>query len=52
MQAIKRLRSGVFCVALIAFLSTSASAWEPTHPGWVQDVETGHYFGAAATASR
>jgi len=19
--------------------------WEPTHPGWVQDVETGHYFG-------
>jgi nucleoside-diphosphate-sugar epimerase len=18
--------------------------WEPTHPGWVQDVETGHYF--------
>ena len=26
--------------------------WEPTHPGWVQDVETGHYFGAAATASR
>jgi nucleoside-diphosphate-sugar epimerase len=20
--------------------------WEPTHPGWVEDVETGHYFGA------
>jgi nucleoside-diphosphate-sugar epimerase len=19
--------------------------WEPTHAGWVQDVETGHYFG-------
>ncbi len=19
--------------------------WESTHPGWVQDVETGHYFG-------
>jgi nucleoside-diphosphate-sugar epimerase len=19
--------------------------WEPTHPGWVQDVETGRYFG-------
>jgi len=19
--------------------------WEPTHPGWVEDVETGHYFG-------
>jgi nucleoside-diphosphate-sugar epimerase len=19
-------------------------AWEPTHPGWVQDVQTGHYF--------
>ena len=18
--------------------------WEPTHPGWVEDVETGHYF--------
>jgi len=18
--------------------------WEPTHPGWVQDVETGQYF--------
>ena len=18
--------------------------WEPTHPGWVQDVETGHYL--------
>ncbi len=18
--------------------------WEPTHPGWVQDVQTGHYF--------
>ncbi|HEY3941767.1 MAG TPA: SDR family oxidoreductase [Acidimicrobiales bacterium] len=19
--------------------------WEPTHPGWVEDVRTGHYFG-------
>jgi nucleoside-diphosphate-sugar epimerase len=19
--------------------------WEPTHPGWVEDVENGHYFG-------
>ena len=19
--------------------------WAPTHPGWVQDLETGHYFG-------
>ena len=19
--------------------------WEPTHPGWVEDVKTGHYFG-------
>ena len=19
--------------------------WAPTHPGWVEDVETGHYFG-------
>jgi nucleoside-diphosphate-sugar epimerase len=19
--------------------------WEPTHPGWVQDVQNGHYFG-------
>jgi nucleoside-diphosphate-sugar epimerase len=19
--------------------------WEPTHPGWIEDVETGHYFG-------
>jgi len=19
--------------------------WQPTHPGWVEDVETGHYFG-------
>ncbi len=19
--------------------------WEPTHPGWVEDVQTGHYFG-------
>ena len=19
--------------------------WEPTHPGWVEDVESGHYFG-------
>jgi nucleoside-diphosphate-sugar epimerase len=19
--------------------------WEPTHPGWVEDLETGHYFG-------
>lgn len=18
--------------------------WEPTHPGWVEDVQTGHYF--------
>ncbi|MFC7755501.1 Rossmann-fold NAD(P)-binding domain-containing protein [Tsukamurella soli] len=18
--------------------------WEPTHPGWIQDVQTGHYF--------
>ncbi len=22
--------------------------WEPTHPGWVQDVENGHYFAAVA----
>jgi nucleoside-diphosphate-sugar epimerase len=22
--------------------------WEPTHPGWVEDVETGHYFDRAA----
>ena len=22
--------------------------WEPTHPGWVEDVETGHYFATAA----
>jgi nucleoside-diphosphate-sugar epimerase len=21
--------------------------WEPTHPGWVEDVETGHYFAAS-----
>ena len=21
--------------------------WEPTHPGWVEDVENGHYFPAA-----
>ena len=21
--------------------------WEPTHPGWVEDVETGHYFALA-----
>ena len=21
-----------------------ALGWEPTHPGWVQDVQTGHYF--------
>jgi nucleoside-diphosphate-sugar epimerase len=20
-------------------------AWEPVHPGWVEDVQTGHYFG-------
>jgi nucleoside-diphosphate-sugar epimerase len=20
--------------------------WEPTHPGWVEDVESGHYFGS------
>jgi hypothetical protein len=19
--------------------------WEPTHPGWVEEVQTGHYFG-------
>jgi nucleoside-diphosphate-sugar epimerase len=19
--------------------------WEPTHPGWIEDVKTGHYFG-------
>jgi hypothetical protein len=19
--------------------------WEPTHPGWVEDVQNGHYFG-------
>lgn len=19
--------------------------WEPTHPGWVEDVQTGHYLG-------
>jgi nucleoside-diphosphate-sugar epimerase len=24
--------------------------WEPTHPGWVEDVQSGHYF-AAVTAS-
>jgi nucleoside-diphosphate-sugar epimerase len=23
----------------------AALGWEPTHPGWVEDVETGHYFG-------
>ena len=22
----------------------SVLGWEPTHPGWVEDVETGHYF--------
>jgi nucleoside-diphosphate-sugar epimerase len=22
-----------------------ALGWEPTHPGWVEDLETGHYFG-------
>src|ERR1700727_2586494 len=22
--------------------------WEPTHPGWVEDLETGHYFATAA----
>ena len=21
-----------------------ALGWEPTHPGWIEDVETGHYF--------
>jgi len=25
--------------------------WEPTHPGWVEDVENGHYFAAVAGAS-
>jgi nucleoside-diphosphate-sugar epimerase len=25
--------------------------WEPTHPGWVQDVETGHYFGASVPST-
>jgi nucleoside-diphosphate-sugar epimerase len=24
--------------------------WEPTHPGWVEDVENGHYFAEAARA--
>lgn len=24
--------------------------WEPTHPGWVEDVETGPYFGAGAAS--
>ncbi len=24
--------------------------WEPTHPGWVADVESGHYFAQAAAA--
>jgi hypothetical protein len=19
--------------------------WEPVHPGWIEDVQTGHYFG-------
>jgi nucleoside-diphosphate-sugar epimerase len=23
--------------------------WEPTHPGWVEDVESGHYFGGGLT---
>ncbi len=22
-----------------------ALGWEPTHPGWVEDLQTGHYFG-------
>ncbi|HEY5336239.1 MAG TPA: hypothetical protein VIJ71_09485, partial [Mycobacteriales bacterium] len=21
--------------------------WEPTHPGWITDVETGHYFASS-----
>jgi nucleoside-diphosphate-sugar epimerase len=25
--------------------------WEPTHPGWIEDVENGHYFAAVAGAS-
>ncbi len=29
-----------------------ALGWEPTHPGWVQDVETGHYFAWAAPVLR
>lgn len=23
--------------------------WEPTHPGWIEDVENGHYFPRAPT---
>ena len=26
-------------------LTRSLLGWEPSHPGWVEDVETGHYFG-------
>jgi nucleoside-diphosphate-sugar epimerase len=28
-----------------------ALGWEPTHPGWVEDVETGHYFGASVPST-
>ena len=24
--------------------------WEPTHPGWVEDVQTGHYFASTVNA--
>ena len=24
--------------------------WEPTHPGWVEDVQAGHYFGSGTPA--
>ncbi len=24
--------------------------WEPTHPGWIEDVKTGHYFAQSAVA--
>jgi hypothetical protein len=25
-------------------LTRQVLGWEPTHPGWVEDVETGHYI--------
>ncbi len=26
--------------------------WEPTHPGWVEDVRSGHYFASAGPVTR